>query len=266
MFIPKPVAVSKYDSVEMDYTIWESDEAETYDLLNPVFDTIVWVTMIPITDNDTTGLILGLYNNLLGKGLYYDSGLVWLNKCIDQNRDGIDDNTEQPALTYGNSTDQYFNTCLMIQFKILNIQKFTPPVQVNFTNIYVLRIIMFVILGVLGVILGILPVYFIRNRIRKSKKKPRFYYYKSSSVKSRIFKYSILTGSLTLISYFFLYPWLRHPLADLNMMLSNNPSLLPFLVTVTITICIGFTIIYLLAYRIIIDKIKKSEKLKNLDE
>ena len=102
MVIPAPLVVGKYDSVEIDYMVWESDEAETYDLLNPVFDATVWVTMIPITENDTTGLTLGLYNNLLGKGKFYESGLTWLNKCIDQNRDGIDDNTGQLALSYGN--------------------------------------------------------------------------------------------------------------------------------------------------------------------
>ena len=71
MLIPAPIIVSKYDSVEIDYTVWESDEAETYNQLSPVFDAVVWVTMIPVTENDTTGLILGLYDNLLGRrGLY----------------------------------------------------------------------------------------------------------------------------------------------------------------------------------------------------
>ena len=82
--------------------------------------------------------MLGLYNNLLGKGLNYDSGLIWLNKCVDQDRNGIDDNTDQPALTYGNSSDMYFNTCLMIQFRVLDIQKYgyLPPIELDPAVVY----------------------------------------------------------------------------------------------------------------------------------
>lgn len=169
--MPKPITISKYDLVEMDYTVWESDEAESHDPLNPIFDNIVWVTMIPITENDTTGLMLGLYNNLLGKGKYFDSGLIWLNRCIDQNRDGIDDNTLQPALTYGNSTDQYFDTCLMMQFRILDIQEYSPSylLEIDLQNNLVLQIIMYIVLGILAVFVVIGIVFFIKDRNQKRK-------------------------------------------------------------------------------------------------
>jgi hypothetical protein len=113
MLFNSAFTVGKYDTVKIDYAVWESDQSHAYDLLHPIFDDIVFLNVTPFTENSEDGLILGLYNNLLGKGLNYDSGLVWLNKCVDQDRNGIDDNTGQPALTYGNSSDMYFNTCLM---------------------------------------------------------------------------------------------------------------------------------------------------------
>ncbi len=258
LFIPAPLIINKYDSVEIDYTVWESDEAQTYDLLTPVFDATVWVNMIPITENDTTGLTLGLYNNLLGKGKFYESGLTWLNRCIDQNRDGIDDNTGQMALTYGNSTDQYFNTSLMIQFTILDILKFSPSVQFDNANyILVFRIIIIIILIILVVVVAILASYFIRGRIRKSREKPQFHYRKRGSYKSMVFKYGILAGSLTLISYLFLSVWLSYSPGEFNMMIVSYPSLIPFLITITIIICVGFSFVYLFVYRIIIDNLQK---------
>ena len=115
--------VERYDLVTIDYQMWESDYAKSYNSLNPILNEILVITTIPLTENPEKGIILGLYNNIIGKGVYYESSLIWLDKCIDQNRDGIDDFTGKPALTYGNSTDQYFNMCLMIKFKVLSIQK-----------------------------------------------------------------------------------------------------------------------------------------------
>ena len=115
--------IQKYDLVKIDYQIWESDVDKNYNVFNPSFDDTIWITMILITENSTSGLILGLYNNLLGNQIYFESDLIWLDKCIDQDRNGIDDITGDIALSYGNSTDQYFNTCLMIKFNVLDIQK-----------------------------------------------------------------------------------------------------------------------------------------------
>ena len=261
MFIPTPIVVGKYDSVEMDYTVWESDEAETYNPLNPVFDARVWVTLIPITENDTTGLILGLYNNLLGKGRLYESNLIWLNKCIDQNRDGIDDNTSQVALTYGNSTDQYFNTCLMIRFKILTIQKYSPSLpSFDITNNIVLRIVVIIGLIILGVVAAIPIGFFINSRIQKRKATPQIYYRKLASYKSIVIKYGGLAGSLALISYLFLSVWLSYPPAEFSMMISRYPFLIPLLITMTIVICVAFTFIYLFLFRNIVDRIKRKKE------
>ena len=115
--------VERNDLVTIDYQMWESDYAQSYDSLNPILDEILVITVIPLTEDPEKGIILGLYNNIIGKGVHYESSLIWLDKCIDQNRDGIDDFTGKPALTYGNITDQYFNTCLMIKFKIISIQR-----------------------------------------------------------------------------------------------------------------------------------------------
>ncbi|HEC36715.1 hypothetical protein LCGC14_0517780 [marine sediment metagenome] len=146
---PKIPVVGRYDSVKIDFIAWESDEDENYDVLDPLIDITVWVLMVPITENASTGLVLGLYNNLLDKQQYFNSELVWLNKCIDQNRDGIDDNTGQPALTYGNSTDQYFNTYLMIQFKILDIQKPSQQPSVINPNPWIIFLIIFLGIGII---------------------------------------------------------------------------------------------------------------------
>jgi len=98
----------------------------------------VLLNVTPITEDSEDGLILGLYNELLGKGLNYDSGLIWLNKCVDQDRNGIDDNTGQLALTYGNSSDMYFDTCLMIQFRVIDFQKYgyVPPIELDPAVVY----------------------------------------------------------------------------------------------------------------------------------
>jgi len=138
MFFSTAFTVGKYDTVKLDYVVWESDQAQVYDILHPLFDDVVLLNVTPITENSEDGLILGLYNNLLGKGLNYDSGLVWLNKCVDQDQNGIDDNMGQPALTYGNSSDMYFDTCLMLQFKILDVQKYgyVPPIELDPAVVY----------------------------------------------------------------------------------------------------------------------------------
>lgn len=116
--------VGRFDLVTIDYQMWESDYAQGYDPLNPLLDETIVITIIPINEDKNNGLILGLFNNIIGKKLFYESDLIWLDKCIDQNRDGVDDTgADKVALTYGNSTDQYFNMCLMIKFKILSIQK-----------------------------------------------------------------------------------------------------------------------------------------------
>ena len=115
--------IQEHDVVKVDYQIWESNKYREYDVLNPLFDDVIWITVIPITENASSGLILGLYNNLLGKKKFYESELIWLDKCVDQDRNGIDDITGDIALSYGNGTDQYFNTCLMIRFKVLDIYK-----------------------------------------------------------------------------------------------------------------------------------------------
>ncbi len=117
------VVIQKYDLVKIDYQIWESDASKNYNVFNPSFDDTIWITMIPITENSTSGLILGLYDNLLGKQKYYESDLIWLDKCIDQDRNGIDDLSGRSALSFGNSTDLHFNTYLMIKFNVLDVQK-----------------------------------------------------------------------------------------------------------------------------------------------
>ena len=86
--------------------MYESDYTKSFDPLSPLIDEVIVITVIPITEDKFNGLILGLYNNLVGKEIFYENDFIWLDKCIDQNRDGVDDiNADKAALTYGNSTD-----------------------------------------------------------------------------------------------------------------------------------------------------------------
>ena len=123
LFRSQSIVVQKYDLVKINYQMWESDSRKNYNVLSPLYDYIIWITMIPITENYTLGLILGLYDNLLESQKYYKSDLIWLDKCIDQDRNGIDDLSGEPALSFGNSTDLYFNTYLIIKFEVLDIEK-----------------------------------------------------------------------------------------------------------------------------------------------
>lgn len=115
--------VEKYDLVTLDYQMYESDYTESFDPLSPLIDEVIVLTVIPISEDKFNGLILGLYNNLIWKKVFYESEYILLERCIDQDRNGVDDLTGEPALSYGNSSDQYFNIFLMIKFKILSIQK-----------------------------------------------------------------------------------------------------------------------------------------------
>ncbi len=115
------ILIKKYDLVTLDYQMYESDYAKSFDPLNPLIDEVIVLTVIPITEEKNNGLILGLYNNLIGKKIFYESSYIWLERCIDQDRNGVDDLAGEPALSYGNSSDQYFNMCLMIKFKILDV-------------------------------------------------------------------------------------------------------------------------------------------------
>ena len=120
MFISTPVIVDKYDLVELDYVVWESDETEAYDTLNPLFDAVVWVTMIPNTENDTTGLILGLYNNLLGKAKFYESGLTWLknlNQKIAQIRKMYKPELKSIRKAFGGTRKGRKHICYRFEYK-----------------------------------------------------------------------------------------------------------------------------------------------------
>ena len=234
--------VEKNDLVQIDYTVWESDNSRSYDIVNPVLDNTLWVTLIPITENDTTGLILGLYNNLLGKELYYESNLIWLDQCIDENRDGIDDLTNATALSYGNSTDQYYNTCLMIQFKILDIEKAPQKAQefpIGREELFLTVFLFFIIICIvfLPIVLISIPIIY-RNRINRLK----------------VLKYGLMVGFVGLIQIIAI--WL------INLTLPPppylpNPFFLPILIAFLFVLGILSIVIYLILYKIIELKIRR---------
>ncbi|MHA2128305.1 MAG: hypothetical protein ACW99E_23665, partial [Promethearchaeota archaeon] len=260
------VKVSKNDGVKLDYVVWESDENEVYDVANPILDIVLWITMVPITENETSGIILGLYENLLGKKILSDSGLIWLNRCIDQNRDGIDDNSGQPALTYGNSIDQYFNTCLMIQFRILDINKYSEPSPTEVFNTRVITAIGTLLFWIIVVIIIILVGIFTIGEVRARKKQLKI----NRQVKwkkIRIYKYSILTIIMPALILTILYG-INSITPFSQILLSNryHPYVLPLLIGIVVGICIITLIIYAFLFEFLSGKYKKVKKIKKSSE
>ena len=251
----------KYDSVKIDYTVWESDEAENYDVLEPVADLVLWVTMIPITENDSTGLMLGLYNNLLGKKINFNSGLVWLNKCIDQNRDGVDDNTGQPALTYGNSTDQYFNTCLMIKFKILDIEKYSPSASLDPKKNIILYILGYVGISIAGLLILILAFFYGHRYIQKKKLRPKLVSKKPATRRLKVFKYGLLAALLPAIGVITISIInVVTPFSEILLSNKYNPFVLPVVIGFIITIWALSIPIYFVIFGLLHRKFQKKRK------
>ena len=250
--------IEKYDDVKIEYTVWLSDEDEDYNPLNPILDTTIWVTMIPITENSTSGLILGLYNNLIKKELYFESELIWLNRCIDQNRDGIDDVTGNLALTYGNSSDLYFNTCLMIQFKVLDIMKGsgTPIDWSGFIQFFQLLSdkllfnikIIFPVLFLLSTILLTFMVDFILRHPIKIE---------GRAVLRGVFKYGLMIGVVYVIPYI-IFGMVNLTLTpeELSLLKTRYNFFTPLIIFFIIISCIIFIIVYLMLFR------RKSRKLQ----
>ena len=251
----KPNTVEKYDTVKIDYTVWESNSLRTYDTLNPLFDDILWVTIVPITENDTIGLILGLYNNLLGKRMHYESDLIWLDKCIDENRDGIDDITNATALSYGNSTDQYYNTCLMIQFQVLDIKK-GPETQENtldlsglaqffqtcakithtvFKTMLILEIILPILLLSTVILSVFIYDFFDRHQI---------------NVRKMIFKYGLMIGICSAIP-FIVFGIINLTLTpeEFYLLKTRYDFFLNLIISLIVLCCLVFIVIYLLIWK-----------------
>ena len=250
----KRYIVQKDDSVQINYTVWLTDNTREYDQLSPVVDIVLWVEMIPITENDTTGLMLGLYNNLLDKELYYESDLIWLDKCIDENRDGVDDITNGSALTYGNSTDQYFNTALMIKFKILNVEKAPEYQEFPFTrekmfgfisNIFqmIWTIALPILLVFIPIVITLIIDFISRHPIDIRKVNIR-------KTLLLFIKYGILIGILVAIPYIvFGIMNLQYSSALLKIMWVKNPEEIIFIITaISIPLIIVTTVVYLLIY------------------
>lgn len=255
------VNVEKYDSVKIDYIVWESDEDENYDELSLVTDAVLWVTMIPITENESIGLVLGLYNNLLGRGINYNSGLVWLNKCIDQNKDGIDDNTGQPALTYGNSTDQYFNTCLMMKFKILDIEKYSPSSTLDPKKNIILYILGYVGVSIAGLLILILAFFYGSRYIQKRRLRPKLFIKKPTTKRFKLVKYGLLAALLPAIVVITMsIVNVVTPFSEILLSNKYNPFALPVVIGFIITICVLSIPIYFVIFGLFHRKFQKKRK------
>ena len=214
--------------------------------------------MVPITENDTTGLILGLYDNLLGKGMSFESGLLWLDKCIDQDRNGIDDLTGNIALTYGNSSDLYFNTSLMIEFKVLGIQKapISSPNSDLFNRILpiVIGIFVFILIGIVIFESGVLMRNYRRARKIKLRDFPKLKY----SVRENILKYGLLAlivPSIPIIVLFSVNE--RVPLSHFDLLIEYYPVMLQLIITLIVVIWIVVIPLYLFFFKMIKRKREK---------
>jgi len=256
------VNVEKYDSIKIDYTVWESDEDENYDELSPLIDVEIWVTMIPVTENDSTGLMLGLYNNLLGKSISFDSGLVWLDKCIDQNRDGIDDSTGQPALTYGNSTDQYFNTCLMMRFKILDIEKYSSSASLDPKKNIIIYILGYVGVSMAGLLILILAFFYGSRYIQKRKLRPKLFIKKPTTKRLKLVKYGLLAALLpTIVVITMSIINVVTPFSEILFSNQYNPFVLPVVIGFIATICVLSIPIYFVIFGLVHRKFQKKRKM-----
>ncbi len=127
LFRPNIVVVEQYDTVKLDLSVWRSNEWHGYDEDNPDLNyQNTYFGVVPKNDSSLVssgGLILGIYNQLLGRQEGYDSGVYWIPRCQDHNNDGYNDNTEEPALSYGNNLSTYYNTDLMARFTIRELVK-----------------------------------------------------------------------------------------------------------------------------------------------
>ena len=117
------IVIEKYDEVEIYYLLWLSNQDHDIIVEDPFLEIIYNLEVVPSTENWQRGVILGLYDNLLGKPVDYRSEFIWLKNCVDRNNDGIDDVTGERALSYGNESDALFNACLIIRFIVLEIVK-----------------------------------------------------------------------------------------------------------------------------------------------
>ncbi len=250
---PIPEKVRKYDNVQIHYTIWESDARMLYSYSDPIYNETLWVRMIPITKNQTDGLILGLYNNLLGKKLHYKSDIIWLNSCIDQERDGIDDITNKPALTYGNSTDESFNTPLMIQFKVLDIQKTPESPGILDSVLHVFYVIFLIVLSLFLVSIPIFAALLIDYLYRTPIDLKELLRY--------ILKYGILIGILTVVPFIVFGILISQlTLPGLNLIKAEYWWFTPSIYALIGIMWVFISWIYLIIYKAIEAKIKLRRK------
>ena len=124
-FTPRETeTIEKYDLVLLDYTIWV-EENHDYNYSNPVIQ--IYNTTLNVSsrydENVEDGLILGFYNELLGKSVGHGRTFN-INVTIDLDKDGIDDVTNKDALGYGFPEDGLlYNRTIIINYKILALQK-----------------------------------------------------------------------------------------------------------------------------------------------
>ncbi len=118
--VASPPLVKEGDRVKIQYTVWTSSSSKS-----PSMNKTIWVDVVE-RHNDSgeiKGLILGLYEELVGNTVGYDSDKVPLDSCEDRDLDGKDDHTGEEALSYGLPSDEFFGITIQFHVKILDVQK-----------------------------------------------------------------------------------------------------------------------------------------------
>ena len=124
IFNDEGIRVEKYDNVLLDYDIYTHASYQSHsDPFESHKD--YWVNVCSRYDDacEGNGLILGFYNELVGQKVGTILNYQFILKCIDNDMDGIDDYTDEPALSYGNTSDTYLNTDLILWFNIKELNK-----------------------------------------------------------------------------------------------------------------------------------------------
>ncbi|MHA1293964.1 MAG: hypothetical protein ACTSQJ_15015 [Promethearchaeota archaeon] len=122
VFNEEATRISDGDEVKLDYDVYTLDDYNNNK--DPtIHKTNKWVNVCSRYDDDcNNGLILGFYKELLGKK-EGDSSTVYLDACIDKDKDGDDDNTGDDAESYGFPDDELFDEDIVIWYKVIKINK-----------------------------------------------------------------------------------------------------------------------------------------------
>jgi len=122
-----PLEIQDRSQAKLSYTMWEYRKGTEldpalYQTYVPIINETVWVDVFRRTkEYPDRGLVLGFYEPLLEHEKGYESDLVLLAPCLDEDLNGVDDETGGKAKSYGLPSDQFYNKSLVLTFKVLDV-------------------------------------------------------------------------------------------------------------------------------------------------